>query len=182
MPVRTSRISTLLAVLIALAVPSATAAQGTGANGDGGGDDPSKATAQTNKGGSCNLHALLARNGAAMTFGGRVPSCSAKFGIKHVTARAFLYEGINTAEQAAVTGRVRGNVPFEIAQSFTGQASQVYEARFDVTVVIKGGKSMTKPKRPEKWSKAGKGCEITTTNRSGDTLGCVFGLESQPAG
>ena len=144
--------------------------------------DPDGATAKTNKGGFCRLDALLARAGGAITYGGRVSKCSARFGIRQVTGRALLYEGINTAVTVGDSSRVRGNVPFEISQGYTGEASEFYEARFDVTVVIYGGKSKTKPKHPEKWSKAGRGCRIMTTNRSGDTLGCVFGLESQPVG
>jgi hypothetical protein len=128
------------------------------------------------------LHALIARSGGAITFGGRVPQCSARFGIKQITGRAFLYEGINTAELATVTGRIRGNVPFEIAESYTGEPDVFYEARFDVTVVIRGGKSKTKPRHPEKWTKAGPGCEIMSSRRASDTLGCVFGLEAPPAG
>jgi hypothetical protein len=144
--------------------------------------NPDGGTAKTNKGGFCRLDSIAARSGGAITYGGQINRCNAKFGIRSVVGRSILYEEINTARTVADTGRVRGGIPFGIEASFEGEAEQVYEGRFDVTVVINGGKSKTKPRKPEKWKKPSKGCRVMTTRRASDTLGCIFGNEMPPAG
>jgi hypothetical protein len=169
---RALRTSCAIVLLAALFLPAAGAAA----------RDPQGQVATTNKGGSCRLEAALSRSGGAISYGGRVHACSARFGIREVRGRALLYQGINTAETVGDSSRQQGGIPFEISQSFTGQSDEHYESRFDVTVVINGGKSRTKPKRPEKWKDPGPGCRVMTQRRSGDTLGCTFGIEAPPAG
>jgi hypothetical protein len=178
MSLRATRLAPFVAVLAVALL--ATALGGSTATGGSGMPNPDGGTAKTNKGGSCRLDSTALRAGGAITFGGKISRCTTRFGIRNVVARSILYEGINTALTVADTGRVRGGIPYDLTASYEGTPEDVYESRFDVTVVIKGGKSKTKPRKPEKWKSPSKGCRVMTTNRSGDTLGCIFGNELPP--
>ncbi len=146
----------------------------------GAGAKPASQVAKTNKGGSCSLEAVAARAGGAITYGGRVTNCSTRFGIRNVGGRAILFEGINTAVLVDATPRETGGPPLEISQTYEGEAGEQYHARFGATVVIKGGKSMRRPKRPEKWKDPGRGCRVMSTHRAGDTLGCTLAVTLTP--
>ena len=171
---RTIRLTSLAA---ALTVALPTAALG---GGDTLGPNPDGGRAKTTKGGSCQLNSIAERAGGDIVFGGRVHNCSSRFGFRKVIARAELSEDINTARTVAATGRTRGEVPFEMSAGYSGEADLVYEARFDVTVILKSAKSRTRPLHPEKWKNPSRGCRVMTTHRASDTLGCTFGNEMPP--
>ena len=83
----------------------------------------------------------------------------------------------NTALTVEDTGRQQGSAPFELARTYAGEAGTQYESRFDVTVVMKGGKTKSQRRHQEKWKDPGRSCRVMTTSRAGDTLGCIFGKE-----
>lgn len=151
---------TLIALVALLALPSSASA--------------ATVVGQTNKGGSCRWETIAARAGTAMTFGGRVFDCSARFGIRSVEGRGFLYEDPpNFTEIKDITQAGAGNVPYERSATFEdGEEDVDYASVWKASVVIRAGKNFRKPKKPERWVDPGRHCRVYTTFRSGDTLGC----------
>ena len=151
---------TLIALVAILALPSSASA--------------ATVVGKTNKGGSCRWETIAARAGTAITFGGRVFDCSARFGIRSVEGRGFLYEDPpNFTEIKDLTQGGAGNAPYERSATFEdGEEDVDYASVWKAAVVIRTGKNFRKPKKPERWKDPGRHCRVYSTFRSGDTLGC----------
>ncbi len=127
---------------------------------------------KTNKKGSCELHVIGDGSEGAITYGGRVDSCSTRFGVRRAHSQSFLYEE-HKKLQVDATPRQSGPVPYEQRTTYEDEAAAPYRARFDVRVVLRGRKSMRKPRKPERWRDTSRRCRVGTTHHSGDTLFCV---------
>jgi hypothetical protein len=130
--------------------------------------------AKTDKGGSCRFETIASRAGTALTYGGRVDDCSARFGISSAEGRGLLYEEPPTNKLLVdVTQAGAENVPYERSATFNqGKANVPYRSVWQATVVIKTRKSARRPKKPEHWIDPGPNCRVYTTHHSSDTLGC----------
>ncbi len=122
---------------------------------------------------------LAARAGTSMTYGGRVVNCSARFGVRTVEGRGFLYEEPPTDGLLVdVTQSGGGTVPYERTATYTeGEADLRYRSVWQATVVINSRRSARRPKRPEHWIDPGRLCNVYTTLHAGDTIGCKLKLD-----
>ena len=135
---------------------------------------PPTVVAKTDKGGSCLLETIAIRAGNALTYGGRVNDCSARYGFRSVQGRGLLYENLNALLVAVTPRGSPGLVPYENSATFTGKAGVPYRARFDVTVVLRSRRSASRPKKPEHWIDPGKDCHVGTSKHAGDMLSCTL--------
>jgi hypothetical protein len=131
---------------------------------------------KTTKGGSCRIETIASRAGTALTFGGLVDNCSARFGIRSVEGRGLLYEEPPTDKIIRdITEAGPGNAPYERTATYEeGEADVPYSATWGATVVIKTRKSPGRPKKPEQWVDPGPHCRVYTSFHSSDTLGCTI--------
>jgi hypothetical protein len=127
--------------------------------------------AKTDKGGSCRIETITGRAGAAITYGGQVNDCTARFGVSSVVGRGLLFEDLNKLIVDA-TEAGSGDVPYERTKTFNGKANVPYRASWGVEVVIRTRKTSRRPRRPEHWLDPGPNCRVYTTQHAGDTLGC----------
>jgi hypothetical protein len=130
--------------------------------------------AKTDRGGSCRFETIASRAGTAITFGGRVENCSARFGIRSAVGRGLLYEEPpNDKLQRDVTAAGAGNVPYERTATYSeGEEDVEYRSVWQASVVIKSRRSARRPKNPEHWIDPGPHCFVYTTLHAGDTIGC----------
>jgi hypothetical protein len=126
---------------------------------------------KTNKGGSCRMETIAERAGTSITYGGRVPSCSARFGIDTVEGRGLLWEDRDKV-LVDVTPARSGGVPHEVTKTFNGKAGVPYRVSWQVTVVIHTRRNARRPRKPERWVDPGRYCRVYTTRHTGDTIGC----------
>lgn len=129
-------------------------------------------TAKTTKGGSCTFETIGSRAGEAITYGGRVTACSAKFGFRTVNGQGLLYEEI-TGPLVDVTQSGQGLPPYERTTTYTeAHEDEPYRVRWDARVVLRTRKSVRRPKRPERWIDPGRGCRVATAEHFSDMIVC----------